>query len=63
MKQVNAEMLCLDPKPPGDPTEDPGYPTDPRPLHTKADATSSCHTYLYPDVRMDCSSRGKSLDD
>ncbi|CAG03392.1 unnamed protein product [Tetraodon nigroviridis] len=63
LKQVNPEMLCLDPQTPGDPTEDPGLPTDPRPIRTKADATTTCHTYLYPDIRMDCSNRGKFLDD
>lgn len=56
-------MLCLDPKAPDDPTGDPGYPIDPSPIRTKADATTTCHTYLYPEVRMDCSNRGKLLDD
>lgn len=60
---MNPETLCLDQRKPGDPTEDPGHPVDPSPIRSKPDATTACHTYLHPDVRMDCSSRGESLDD
>lgn len=58
LKQVNPEMICLD-STTGDPSKDPSNPEDPRSIRTKADATTTCHTYLYPEVRMDCSNRGE----
>lgn len=63
LKQLNPETLCLDPETTVQPSEDPSQPTDPRPIRTKADATMTCHTYVYPEVRMDCSSRGKFVHD
>lgn len=50
---MDPETLCQAPGSTGEPPVDPGS------LRTKADAIASCHTYLYPEVRMDCSSRGK----
>ncbi|XP_011605484.1 leucine-rich repeat-containing protein 17 [Takifugu rubripes] len=60
LKQVNPEMICLDSETTGDPSEGPSYTEDPTPIRTKADATTTCHTYLYPEVRMDCSNRDLS---
>ncbi|KAM7002734.1 leucine-rich repeat-containing protein 17-like [Tautogolabrus adspersus] len=61
LKQVDPELLCkeIDPagQPQGDETE-PLFPIEPSHIRTKPDATTSCHTYLFPQVRMDCSHRG-----
>lgn len=61
LKQVNPELLCKESDPTGDPQGDetePLFPLDPVPIRTKPDATTSCHTYLFPQIRMDCSKRG-----
>lgn len=61
LKLVDPELLCKETgptsNPPGNQT-DPTYPIDPVPIRTKPDATTACHTYLFPQVRMDCSKRG-----
>lgn len=59
LKQVDVELLCKDPTsdPQGDQT-DPREPVGPSPIRNKLDATTLCHTYLFPEVRMDCSNRG-----
>lgn len=54
---MDPETLCQAPGTTGEP------PVDPSPISAKADATATCHTYLYPEVRMDCSSRGKPPSD
>ncbi|XP_071393836.1 leucine-rich repeat-containing protein 17-like [Centroberyx affinis] len=61
LKQVDAELLCRESDPTGDPQGDQTDPTDsiePIPFRNKPDATTSCHTYLFPQPRLDCSSRG-----
>lgn len=62
LKQVNPELLCKETDATGEPQDDetdPTYVAEPIPIRTKPDATTSCHTYLYPQIRMDCSNRGK----
>jgi len=63
LRQINPEFLCKEKTgPTGKPQGDQTYPTNPVqpiPIRTKPDATTSCHTYLFPQVRMDCSKRGK----
>ncbi|XP_029290551.1 leucine-rich repeat-containing protein 17-like isoform X2 [Cottoperca gobio] len=62
LKQIDPESLCKEKTDPtGDPQGDQTDPTDlvvPIPIRTKPDATTSCHTYLYPQIRMDCRRRG-----
>ncbi|KAM9854635.1 leucine-rich repeat-containing protein 17-like [Aulostomus maculatus] len=61
LKLVDPEVLCKETDPAGDPQgdqTDPSGPLEPIPIQTKPDATTSCHTYLFPQVRMDCSNRG-----
>ncbi|XP_034541694.1 leucine-rich repeat-containing protein 17-like [Notolabrus celidotus] len=61
LKQVDPEMLCKEADPAGDPQGDetePLFSLDPIPIRIKPDATIACHTYLFPQVRMDCSNRG-----
>ncbi|XP_068595787.1 leucine-rich repeat-containing protein 17-like [Brachionichthys hirsutus] len=59
LKQADPELLCKESvnEEQGDETE-PLFPVDPIPIRTKPDATTACHTYLFPQVRMDCSKRG-----
>lgn len=62
LKQVNPEVLCKESDPTGGTQEDQTDPTDsaePIPFRSKPDATTTCHTYLFPQIRMDCSNRGK----
>ncbi|XP_059191184.1 leucine-rich repeat-containing protein 17-like [Centropristis striata] len=55
LKLIDPELLCKE----TDPADDPqGDQTDPIPIRTKPDATTACHTYLFPQIRMDCSNRG-----
>ncbi|XP_044049326.1 leucine-rich repeat-containing protein 17-like [Siniperca chuatsi] len=61
LKQVDPELLCKETDPTGDPQGDQTdltYPVEPIPIRTKPDATTSCHTYLFPQIRMDCRNRG-----
>ncbi|XP_070828130.1 leucine-rich repeat-containing protein 17-like [Chaetodon trifascialis] len=63
LKNVDPELLCKETDPTGDPQgdqTDSTYPVEPIPIRTKPDATTSCHTYLFPQIRMDCSNRGLS---
>lgn len=57
LKQIEPELLCKESDPTSNQT-DPGKPVDPSPIRGKVDATTLCHTYLFPEVRMDCSNRG-----
>ncbi|CAL8358290.1 unnamed protein product [Lota lota] len=59
LKQVDPEFLCQesDPGPQGDQME-PSEPVKPSGIRTKPDATTSCHSYLFPVPRLDCSRRG-----
>lgn len=61
LKQVDPELLCKEFDPSsvtqGDQT-DPSDAALPVPFRSKPDATTTCHTYRFPQVRMDCSSRG-----
>nr|XP_046250527.1 leucine-rich repeat-containing protein 17-like [Scatophagus argus] len=61
LKQVDTELLCKEIDPAGDPQgdqTDPTFSLEPVPIRTKPDATTTCHTYLFPQIRMDCSKRG-----
>uniref|UniRef100_UPI0037E73659 leucine-rich repeat-containing protein 17-like n=1 Tax=Semicossyphus pulcher TaxID=241346 RepID=UPI0037E73659 len=61
LKQVDSELLCKETDPTGDPQgdqTDPSFPVEPSHIRTKPDAITSCHTYLFPQMRMDCSNRG-----
>ncbi|XP_029953040.1 leucine-rich repeat-containing protein 17-like [Salarias fasciatus] len=57
LKQINPELLCQEPDPTSNQT-DPAKPLEPSSIRGKSDATVVCHTYLFPEVRMDCSNRG-----
>ena len=63
---MDPELLCLELEPPSDPPDPQGedqrdstYPLQPIPIRGKPDATTSCHTYLFPTPRLDCRSRGE----
>uniref|UniRef100_A0A3P8V623 Leucine-rich repeat-containing protein 17-like n=1 Tax=Cynoglossus semilaevis TaxID=244447 RepID=A0A3P8V623_CYNSE len=61
LKQVDPELLCKEPDPANDPQGDQtgnSLPVNPIPYQGKPDATTSCHTYHFPEMRMDCSKRG-----
>lgn len=61
LKQLDAELLCKEVKP-GDQQSllQTGSisPLEPSGIRTKPDATAVCHTYLFPQVRMDCTNKG-----
>lgn len=62
LKQVNPDLLCREGNSTGIPQEaqkDDTNPFEPVPLRNKLEATTTCHTYLFPQMRMDCSKRGK----
>lgn len=62
LKKVNPEILCKEKDPNGGPQGDetePLFELEPIPIRTKPDATTACHTYLIPEMRLDCSNRGK----
>lgn len=62
LKQVDPELLCKESNPTDGTQGDQTDPTDsaePIPFRSKPDATTTCHTYLFPQIRMDCSNRGK----
>ena len=59
LKQVDPEFLCQDSDPgPQDDQMDASEPVKPSGIRSKPDATVSCHAYLYPEPRLDCSRRG-----
>ncbi|XP_075998472.1 leucine-rich repeat-containing protein 17-like [Genypterus blacodes] len=61
LKQLDPELLCQEAVHTSNPQGDQTDVTDPvgsLPFRNKPDATTSCHTYFYPHLRMDCSSRG-----
>ncbi|XP_040893311.1 leucine-rich repeat-containing protein 17-like [Toxotes jaculatrix] len=61
LKEVDAELLCKESDPTGDPQgdqKDTADPMKPSPFRGKPDATTSCHFYLFPQMQMDCSKRG-----
>ncbi|XP_060933124.1 leucine-rich repeat-containing protein 17-like isoform X1 [Limanda limanda] len=61
LKQIDPELLCKasDPTrfPQGDQTGTTG-PLEPVPFRGKPDITTSCHTYHFPQIRIDCKKRG-----
>ncbi|XP_030222393.1 leucine-rich repeat-containing protein 17 [Gadus morhua] len=58
LKQVDTEFLCQDSdQGPQDDQTDPSEPGKPSGIQGKPDATVSCHAYLYPEPRLDCSRR------
>ncbi|XP_023154074.2 leucine-rich repeat-containing protein 17-like [Amphiprion ocellaris] len=61
LKEVDTELLCKESPstgtPQGDQT-DPTGPIEPSPIRSKLDATALCHTYIFPQIRMDCRNRG-----
>ncbi|XP_056272546.1 leucine-rich repeat-containing protein 17-like [Pseudoliparis swirei] len=61
LKQIDPSLLCKGTDPTDDQQGDQTDPVDtaePIPIRTKPDATTFCHTYLFPQLRMDCSNRG-----
>lgn len=62
LKQVDPEFLCKESDPSSDPMGDQTDSTntlEPSPIRSKPDAITSCHTYVFPQIRMDCSKQGK----
>ncbi|XP_019934491.2 leucine-rich repeat-containing protein 17-like [Paralichthys olivaceus] len=61
LKQIDPQLLCkesdLTGVPQGDQTDTPG-PVEPAPFRSKPDITTTCHTYIFPQIRMDCTKRG-----
>ncbi|KAK7896195.1 hypothetical protein WMY93_021520 [Mugilogobius chulae] len=58
LKQLEAEQLCKE-LPSSDQAVRPSTsPLEPSGIRTKPDATVVCHTYLFPQVRMDCRNKG-----
>uniref|UniRef100_A0A8C6WPT3 Leucine rich repeat containing 17 n=1 Tax=Neogobius melanostomus TaxID=47308 RepID=A0A8C6WPT3_9GOBI len=59
LKQLNAEQLCKE-LPLSDQGARPSASTlEPSGILTKPDATTVCHTYLFPQVHMDCKTEKK----
>ncbi|XP_026222020.1 leucine-rich repeat-containing protein 17-like [Anabas testudineus] len=61
LKQVDPELLCKESDPTGDPMEDQRDSTNtlkPSPIRSKPDAIAACHTYFFPQMRMDCRKQG-----
>lgn len=61
LKKLNVESLCasnneLGGKPGGD-----GKPQKPPPIKLKPEATSMCHTYMFPKPLLDCSNKGETV--
>lgn len=64
LKQVDPELLCKESDPTGDPMEDQRDSTNtlkPSPIRSKPDAIAACHTYFFPQMRMDCRKQGKAI--
>lgn len=57
LKQLDADLLCKEVTP-DDLSGQPSSPLEPSGIQTKPDATAVCHTYLFPQPRMDCRNRG-----
>ncbi|XP_034032611.1 leucine-rich repeat-containing protein 17-like isoform X2 [Thalassophryne amazonica] len=62
LKKVDAEILCKEADPGNDSQGDETEPIidliEPSAIRTKPDATTFCHTYLFPQLWTDCSNRG-----
>ncbi|XP_053741069.1 leucine-rich repeat-containing protein 17-like [Synchiropus splendidus] len=61
LKQIDPDLLCRQENATsGSATNQTSAtgPAQPVPFRSKPDATTSCHTYLFPQVRMDCRNRG-----
>ncbi|XP_053283117.1 leucine-rich repeat-containing protein 17 [Pleuronectes platessa] len=56
LKQIDPELLCKAST--GFPQDDTPGPLVPVPFRSKPDITTSCHTYHFPQIRIDCSKRG-----
>lgn len=62
LKHIDPELLCKEPDPANNQQSDEtGYTgvLEPSSIQSKPDATTVCFTYHYPQIRMDCSNRGK----
>ncbi|KAL0968388.1 hypothetical protein UPYG_G00266230 [Umbra pygmaea] len=64
LRQLDPELLCLEIEAPSEPLDpqDNGWsnstvPLQPSPIRSKPDATTVCHTYMFPTPHMDCRSR------
>lgn len=55
LKKINVDALCEADRRPGD--KDGGRPK--LPIKVKPEATSMCHTYMFPKPLLDCSHKGK----
>lgn len=56
LKEINADSLCVDSRPDGG-GQGGGGVQKPRPRRPKTDATSMCHTYMFPRPHLDCSNK------
>lgn len=56
LKTINVDALCVDSRPDGGGQAGGGGQT-PRPRRPKLDATSMCHTYMFPRPHLDCSNK------
>ncbi|KAJ3596737.1 hypothetical protein NHX12_003141 [Muraenolepis orangiensis] len=56
LRTVDPEFLCQESDP--GTQDDQTDPLEPSGIRTKPDATTSCHAYLFPEPRLDCSHRG-----
>lgn len=58
LKMIDANSLCKELDPTGDPNVNVTHPIEPSPIRGKSDATTLCHTYIFPRAWMDCRNRG-----
>ncbi|KAM6937976.1 leucine-rich repeat-containing protein 17-like [Xenentodon cancila] len=58
LKRVDPDLLCKEFDTNGKVTSNLTHFLDPSPIRSKSDATTLCHTYVFPQIRMDCSNRG-----
>ncbi|KAJ8003058.1 hypothetical protein DPEC_G00165410 [Dallia pectoralis] len=56
LKKVDPEQLCLEPQ--EDNWGNDTVPLQPSAIRSKPDATTICHTYLFPTPQLDCRGRG-----
>ncbi|KAM4554146.1 leucine-rich repeat-containing protein 17-like [Fundulus diaphanus] len=58
LKEIDPESLCKESNPIGDLNGNVTHPIEPSPIRGKSDATTLCHTYIFPRTWMDCRNRG-----
>lgn len=60
LKKLNVDSLCVEDNQVGGRPGGGGQPRPP-PFQVKPEATSMCHTYMFPKPLLDCSSKGKTI--